>query len=71
MRRETSRIIDENMIRLKKRRRRKTTISKIDKKRIRTILSKIESIAKLRRYKGFTRIEIAIITLTLRRILTS
>jgi len=71
MRRETSRIIDKNIIRLKKRRRRKTTISKIDKKRIRTILSKVESIVKSRRYKKFAKIEIKIITLTLRRILTS
>lgn len=71
MKRETFRIIDENIIRLKKRKRRKTTISKIDKKKIRTISSKIESIVKSRRYKKFAKIKIKIITLILKRIFTN
>ncbi len=71
MKRETSRIINKDIIRLKKQRRRKTTISKIDEKRIRTILSEVKSIAKSRRYKRFAKIEIKIITLTSKRILTN
>jgi len=64
------RIIDKDIIRLKKQRKRKTTISKIDKKKIKTISNKIESIIKSRRYKRSAEIEIKIITLISRKIFT-
>jgi len=71
MKRETFRIINKDIIRLKKRKRRKTTISKINEKRIRTILNEVKSIVKLRRYKRFAKIKMKIITLTSKRIFTS